>query len=125
MKKSVSALALAMLAAVMSSAAAQAPAAAPPPAVAAPSAIPNHPALNDRFYFSLGGFWPTTTTSAQLDSTRTGVGANIDFENALNIARDDTVPSFIGRWRITDRWRVEAEYFELNRSGSRTIDREI
>jgi hypothetical protein len=110
---------LAVLASVMASAAAQTP------PTAAPSAIPNHPALTDRFYFSLGGFWPSTTTSAQLDSTRTGVGANIDFENALNIARDDTVPGFMGRWRINNRWRVEAEYFELNRSGSRTIDRDI
>ncbi|HEY6240233.1 MAG TPA: hypothetical protein VIW78_05285, partial [Burkholderiales bacterium] len=34
-------------------------------------------------------------------------------------------PDFFARYRFADRWRVEAEYFELNRSGSRTLDRDI
>jgi len=95
------------------------------PAQAAEGVTPNHPALNDRFYFALGAFWPQSTTSAQLDSTRLGVGANIDFENALGLSSDKTVPSFIGRWRFGERWRLEAEYFELNRGGSRSLERDI
>ena len=39
--------------------------------------------------------------------------------------RSKTVPSFFGRWRIGERWRIDAEYFALNRSSERTIDREI
>jgi len=95
------------------------------PARATEDLIPNHPALNDRFYFALGAFWPQTTTSAQLNSTRLGAGASIDFENALGLSTDKSVPSFIGRWRFGERWRLEAEYFELNRGGSRSLDRSI
>jgi hypothetical protein len=98
-------------------------------AVTAPAAaqetIPDHAALRDRFYFGLGGFFPKTTTTAQLDSTRLGTGANIDFENALGMQDSKSVPVAIARWRITERWRVEGEYFQLNRTGDRQIDRTI
>src|SRR5689334_5866072 len=79
--------------------------------------IPSHPALRDRIWLGAGAFFPQTTTSAQLDSTRSGVGTNIDFEDALGMQRAKTVPTFFGRWRLGERWRVEAEYFKLDRSG--------
>jgi hypothetical protein len=113
MRGSLKALTLAMLAAVMA------------PAGAAEDVIPNHPALNDRFYLAIGAFRPKTTTTAKLDSTRTGIGANIDLENALGISQDDTIPGFIARWRITNRWRVEAQYYAIEREAVRSIDREI
>lgn len=87
--------------------------------------VPDHPALRDRFYVTLGAFYPRTTTSAQLDSSRLGVGANIDFENALGMQASKTVPLASGRMRFGERWRVEAEWFELNRSGDKQIDRTI
>lgn len=83
-----------------------------------------HPALNDRFYFGAGLFFPNTSTSAQLTS-HTGVGANIDFENALGITNEKTVPAAFARWRLGQRWRLELEYFQLNRSGHKQIDRDI
>lgn len=66
-----------------------------------------------------------TTSSAQLNSTRFGVGANVDFENALAVESTKSVPYATGHIRFGDRWRVEGEYFRLNRSGSRSIDRDI
>ena len=87
--------------------------------------IPNHPALRDRVWVGAGAFFPQTTTSAQLDSTRSGVGTNIDFEDALGMDRAKTVPTFFGRIRIGERWRIEAEYFRLDRSGDKQVDRTI
>src|SRR5262245_22782179 len=86
--------------------------------------IPDHPALRDKFYFSLGAYFPRTTTSAELES-RTGLGTNIDFENTLGMNESKTVPVAMARWRTNNRWRVEGEYFQLNRSCERTIDRSI
>jgi len=65
-----------------------------------------------------------TSTSAQLQS-HTGVGANIDFENALGMATDKSVPMGFARWRIGQKWRIEAEYFQLNRTWTKVIDRDI
>jgi len=91
----------------------------------AQDAIPNHPALNDRFYFGGGVFVPKTSTTAQLNSTTLGVGASIDFEQALGITTQKTVPELFARYRFTDRWRVEGEYFALNRRGDQATDHDI
>jgi hypothetical protein len=87
--------------------------------------VPRHPALTDRTYFGAGAFFPKTNTEAQLQNNATGVGASIDFEQSLDMERSKTVPSFFGRWRIGERWRIDAEYFALNRSSERTLDREL
>jgi len=108
----VKSLALILLAAAMAPAGAE-------------DAIPDHPALRDQFYFALGGYFPKTTTSAQLDSNRLGAGTNIDFENALGMEDSKKVPVVFGRLRLGERWRIEGEYFELNRTGNRQIDRTL
>jgi hypothetical protein len=82
-------------------------------------------ALHDRFYIAFGAFRPKTSTSAQLDSTRFGVGTDVDFEKMLGMQTQATTPELLARYRITDRWRVTAEYFELNRKGVRELDRDI
>ena len=92
---------------------------------AAQEPIPRHPALQDRLWIGAGVFFPKTNTQAQLESRRTGVGATVDFEQALDMPRSKSVPSLIGRWRLGERWRVDAEYFELNRRSERAIDRQI
>ena len=87
--------------------------------------VPLHPALQDRWTFGLGAFFPQTTTQASLTSNRTGVGTSIDFEETLDMERSKTVPTLYGRWRINQRWRIDAEYFQLNRNSERVIDRQI
>jgi hypothetical protein len=92
---------------------------------AAAQDIPSHPALTDRYYFGAGLFFPKTSTQAQLQNNVTGLGASIDFEQSFAMERSKTVPTLFGRWRVGDRWRVEAEYFAMNRASERTLDREI
>lgn len=94
-------------------------------AARAQEAVPNHPALTDTFYFAVGAFVPKTSTSASLESSNLGAGAFIDFERALGMATQKVVPDAAFRWRFSDRWRLEAEYFELNRSGDKTISQDI
>jgi len=96
-----------------------------PQAFAEESAIPHHPALTDRFVIGVGAFIPKTSTSAQLNSTTLGAGTVIDFEQALGMETQKAVPDISVRYRISERWRLEAEYFELNRTGKRALDREI
>jgi hypothetical protein len=91
----------------------------------ADDAVPDHPALRDKFYFGAGAFLPKTSTSAALDSTNLGAGANIDFERALGMTTQKVVPDAFFRWRITERWRFEAEYFQLNRSGDKVVTQDI
>jgi hypothetical protein len=94
-------------------------------APAAAQETPRHPALTDRLYVGVGAFFPQTTTQAQLQNNRTGLGTTIDLEQSLDMERSKTVPSFFGRWRIGERWRIDAEFFQLNRTSERTLEREI
>jgi hypothetical protein len=87
--------------------------------------IPNHPALNDRFSFDLGGFYFQTSTQASLAGSSGGGGVFIDFENALGLEERNWggIGGFL--WRMTERWRLEGEYFQLDRSASRTLSKQI
>ena len=92
---------------------------------ASTEAAPNHPALNDRFAIELGGFYFRTSTQASLSGSSGGAGIAIDFESALGL--EDRNWGGIGGflWRMTERWRLEVEYFKLNRDASRTLASEI
>jgi len=91
----------------------------------AQEAPPVHPALHDRFYFGVGAFMPKTSTSAELDSATLGAGTNINFEQALGMETTKTVPEAFLRYRLTDRWRFDGEYFALDRTGNRTLDQDV
>lgn len=86
---------------------------------------PLHPALEDEWTFGLGVFFPRTTTQVTLTSNTTGVGGAVDLEDTLDMERYKAVPTFYARWRINHRWRIDAEYFQLNRDSTRVIDRDI
>jgi hypothetical protein len=88
-------------------------------------AIPNHPALTDKFTFELGGFYSKSSTQASFGPSGGGTGVIVDFENTLGL--EDRNLSAIGGflWRITDRWRLEVDYFSLNRDATRTLATDV
>jgi hypothetical protein len=81
--------------------------------------IPNNPALTDTWFFGAGVTFMNSNTQAELNSS-VGAGAVIDFENAFGLAENKWAPEALARWRFSDNWRLEFEYFSLNRSNSRT-----
>jgi len=81
--------------------------------------IPNNPALTDTWFFALGTTFMNSNTQAELNGS-SGAGAVIDFENAFGLAENKWAPELLARWRFSERWRLEFEYFSLNRSNSRT-----
>jgi hypothetical protein len=86
--------------------------------------IPRHTLLNDRLRVSLGGFYANTNTSVRLDAN-TGLGAEINFEDALGISDRKLVGEANLYWRFGERWRVSADYFSINRSGTRTLSKDV
>jgi hypothetical protein len=94
-----------------------------PPKPANPE-IPIHPALTDKFFFALGGYYPTSTSEARLNSP-SGIGTTVGFEDLLGLDNADLVPMGMGRWRMSDRWRLEVEHFGLNRSNSKVLTQDI
>ena len=105
-----------LLSGTVETAHAQAPAAEP---------IPNHPALNDRFNFEFGAYFSRSSTQASLGPSGGGTGVVVDFENTLGL--EDRNVSAIGAilWRMSERWRLEVDYFSLNRNATRTLAADI
>jgi hypothetical protein len=88
-------------------------------------AVPSHPALTDRFNFEFGAYYSLASTSASLGPSTGGTGVIVDFESTLGL--EDRNLSGIGgfMWRISERWRLEVEYFSLNRDATRTLASDV
>jgi len=84
-----------------------------------------HPALQDRFSVQIGAYAPNADTTAYLNSSTLARGTSINFEEDLNLTDRKTVPAILANLRLGERWRVEAEYFTLHRSGARALSRTI
>jgi hypothetical protein len=87
--------------------------------------IPNHPALSDKFTFEVGGYYSRSSTQASLGPPAGGAGVVVDFENTLGLEERNLsgIGGFL--WRITDRWRLEVDYFSLNRSATRALETDV
>jgi hypothetical protein len=92
---------------------------------AAAEAVPNHPLLSDRFGFELGVYYPKSSTDASLGPSSGGVGASVDFEDTLGLEDRKLIGTAAFLWRMTERWRLEVEYFRLNRSATRTLGTQV
>lgn len=73
--------------------------------------------VGHRMWMQLGAFRPHIDSVFRFDSVRTaGPGTSIDGERDLGLADSETVGSLLLGVRLRDRWHVEFEYFELDRS---------
>lgn len=84
-----------------------------------------HPALQDRWNLELGAYVPKVKTTASLNNATSGAGTVLSFEDDLGLSDRETMGTLLVRMRLGERWRLEAEYFALNRTGSRAIGRTI
>lgn len=89
-----------------------------------PPGVPNNPLLSDRFYIGVGAFAARSTTKIELVSD-SGIGASVDFEDALGLDNTKVTPQFLARWRFTERWQLQVENFQLDRSASRTLGEDV
>jgi hypothetical protein len=98
---------------------------AAPAETATTETIPVLPLFGDRFIIEFGGYYSKTGTQASLSGARGGVGVLVDFENALGL-EERNLSGIVGFvWRMTDRWRLDIEYFGLNRSATKTLATQV
>lgn len=85
----------------------------------------SHPGLTDMWSLQIGAYRPQVDTTASLNGTGGRVGTAISFEDDLNLTDRKTMPAILASVRLWERWKVEAEYFSLHRSGTRAVNRTI
>ena len=80
----------------------------------------------DRFWGELAYFYPTISSTARLDLTATSrPGTTIRLEDELDLDDRTGTPYVLLGMRLGERWRLEFEYYELARSASTAISRQI
>jgi len=84
-----------------------------------------NPGLQDTWTFQLGAYIPSVDTTASLNSSSGAIGTSVSLEDDLGFSDRKTLGSFFAGARLGQRWKIEFEYFELNRSHSKAINRTI
>jgi len=83
------------------------------------------PALASRFTIEVGGYLPTLSTTARLDSPTLGRGTDIDFEDDLDLSEREFLGFAQFTARLSRSWRLQLDYIDLSRSTTTTLERQI
>lgn len=94
-------------------------------AVARAQPIPDHPILSDRYFMAIGALWTKSNVQANLNSGTVGLGTFLDFESDLGLDATNIIGTLMFRMQLSERWRLEAEYFKLERDKEQLISRTI
>ena len=92
------------------------------PVLAEDAAI--HPKLGARLYLDVGGYVPAVDTQLRVDRAG-GSGTVLDLEDDLDFEDRPTSPYALLNLRLGQRWRIEGEYFSIDRDKTTVIDREL
>jgi hypothetical protein len=84
---------------------------------------PRHPMLEDDFILSVGGFLPSKEFKIRVDGQVPG--GDIDFNEGVDVAKDDATGSLTFLWRFGEKWSVGGQYFGTSDSGSLVLSKDI
>ena len=83
-------------------------------------------ALDDRFWAEASLFWSSVDSEIRLDNlTTANPGTDIDMESDLELDDSETLPAFTVGARLGSGFSLSAEYFAIDRSSTRTLERDI
>lgn len=77
-----------------------------------------------RYSISVGAFFADRDTQTRVDG-EDGSGTDVDLESDLGLDKSDTVFRIDAYWRFAEKHRVDFSAFDLSRTASQLIDREI
>jgi hypothetical protein len=86
---------------------------------------PRHSLLQDPLRINLGAFYASVSNLAAVGGPGAGAGVAVNFENALGLSDYNVVGEASLHWRFAQRWRFDLDYFNINRSGTRTLTQDI
>lgn len=78
-----------------------------------------------RFKVTAGIFFPTNNTEIEVGTNNGNKGTKVDLEDDLGFSKSSASFMTTFDWRISRRSRLGFEYFALNRSSSKTLQKDI
>lgn len=89
------------------------------------AAAADNGAGGDRLSVSLGLFITDRETETRIDAESGDPGTDVDLEKDLGLDRSDSVFRIDGYFKFNEKHRIDASWFDLSRSASKQIDRDI
>lgn len=83
-----------------------------------------NPPFIEKFKVGVGFFSPINNTNIRIGVTGNN-GSDVDFESDLGFAADVRTFMANGQWRITRRSRLNLAYYQIDRSSTHTLTRDI
>src|SRR5688572_3489685 len=83
-------------------------------------------ALDDRFWAEASLFWPSVDSDIRVDNLLTArPGTEIDVESDLDLDDREMLPALTVGARLGGGFSISAEYFRVDRSATRSLERDI
>jgi hypothetical protein len=77
------------------------------------------------FSVSLGAFFTDRDSDTRIDADNGDTGSDVDLEDDLGFDKSDTVFRLDGYWRFAAHHRIDVSAFDLSRTATKVIDRDI
>lgn len=84
-----------------------------------------HPLQSDRFSVGVGAFFSNADGDLYLDQQNRDDGTDVDLQDDLGMEDSETLPAVAFNWRLSNKSRVQAEYFSFGQSGRRNTSERI
>jgi hypothetical protein len=81
--------------------------------------------LEDRVAIQLSGYFPKVDSSINIGLPGLGLGTEIDLEDDLALDDSEALFAFGVGWRINDDWLLAGQFYQVGRSTSATLSRDI
>lgn len=82
-----------------------------------------NPMLADKFKFEIGVFYPTQ--SFNIGANGNSPNDEIDFNEALNLSKNDITTYFSFDWRFSRMWKLTAEYVSFKNQNTVSLKKDI
>ena len=93
--------------------------------VAGPSIANAQSASTEKFSLSVGVFVTDRDSQTKINASPIDPGTDVDLEKDLGLSRSDTVFRLDGYYKFNEKHRIDFSWFDLSRSSSKRIERDI
>ncbi len=84
-----------------------------------------HPLQSDRFNIGLGGYGPDISGYFSIDDPDGSDGDEIDVDDDSGLDDDDILPAVALTWRLSNKLRIQGEYFTVGQSATKKATKTI
>lgn len=84
-----------------------------------------HAYLTEKFFVDLGLYFPQRKLRISVNGSGSDVGEDIEFDDDLNLSASDETAAINFSWRISQHWKLAAQYFRSSDNFGASLEEDI